>query len=98
MYSYVEDNEKGGRTAKGIKKNVIKNNIKHEDYKNVLLNNEQLHHKMKTIRSQKRQLGSYEINKVSHSCFVDKHYIHGNGISNYGYGHYKINQINHISG
>ena len=33
MYSYIKDNEKGGRTAKGIKKNVIKNNIKHEDYK-----------------------------------------------------------------
>ena len=33
MYSYVKDNEKGGRTAKGIIKNVIKNNIKHEDYK-----------------------------------------------------------------
>ena len=52
MYSYVKDNEKGRKTAKGIKNNVIKNNIKHEDYKNVLLNNEQLHHKMKTIRSQ----------------------------------------------
>ena len=36
MYSYVKDNEKGGRTAKGIKKNVIKNNIKHEDHKKVL--------------------------------------------------------------
>ena len=52
MYSYVKDNEKGGKTAKGIKKNVIKNNIKHEDYKNTLINNEQMHHKMKTIRSQ----------------------------------------------
>ena len=30
MYSYVKDNEKGRRTAKSIKKNVIK----HEDYKN----------------------------------------------------------------
>ena len=96
MYSYVKDNEKGGKTAKGIKKNAIKNSIKHEDYKNVLLNNEQLHHKMKTIRSQK--LGSYEINKVSLSCFHDKRYIHGNGISSYAYGHYKINQINHTSG
>ena len=45
MYSCVKDNEKGGRTAKGIKKNVIKNNIKHEDYKNTLTNNEQMHHK-----------------------------------------------------
>ena len=34
MYSYVKDNEEGGRTAKGIKKNVIKNNIRYEDYKN----------------------------------------------------------------
>ena len=56
MYSYVKDNEKGGKTAKGIKKNVIKNNIKHEDCNSMLLNNEQLHHKMKTIRSQKHQL------------------------------------------
>ena len=46
MYSYVKDNEKGGRTAKGIKKNVIKNNIKHEDYENTLINNKQMHHKM----------------------------------------------------
>ena len=90
MYSYVKDNEKGGRTAKGIKKNVIKNNIKHEDYKNTLINNEQMHHKMKTIRSQRHQLGSYEINKVSLSCFDDKRYVHDNGTSSYAYGHYKI--------
>ena len=90
MYSYVKDNEKGGKTAKGTKRCVIKNNIKHEDYKNVLLNNKQLHHKMKTIRRQKHQLASYEINKVSLSCFDDKRYIHDNGISSYTYGHYKI--------
>ena len=90
MYSYVKDNEKGGRTAKGIKKNVIKNNIRHEDYKNTLINNEQMHHKMKTIRSQRHQLCSYEINKVSLSCFYDKHHIHDNGTSSYAYGHYKI--------
>ena len=72
MYSYVKDNEKGGETAKGIKKNVINNNITHEDYKRTLLNEEQMHHKMKTISSQRHQLGSYEINKVSLSCFDDK--------------------------
>ena len=43
---------------RGIKKNVIKNNIKHEDYKNTLINNEQMHHKMKTIRSQRHELGT----------------------------------------
>ena len=47
----MKNDEKGGKTTKGIKKNVIKNSIKHEDYKNVLLNNEQLRHKMKTVRT-----------------------------------------------
>ena len=46
MYSYIKTDETGGKTAKDIKKNVIKNDLKHEDYKNVLLNNKQLHHKM----------------------------------------------------
>ena len=90
MYSYVKDNEKGGRTAEGIKKNAIMNNIRHEDHKNTLINNEQMHQKMKTIRSQRHQLSSYEINKVSLSCFDDKRYIHDNGTSSYAYGHYKI--------
>ena len=33
MYSYTKDNQKGGKTAKGIKKNVIKKDIRHENYK-----------------------------------------------------------------
>ena len=72
MYSYMKDNDKGGKTGKGIKKNIMKNSIKHENYKDVLFNNKQIHHKMKTIRSENHRLGSYEINKVSLSCFDDK--------------------------
>ena len=49
-----------------------------------------MHHKMETIRSQRHQLGSYEINKVLLSCFDDKCYIHDNGMSSYAYGYYKI--------
>ncbi|XP_068709676.1 uncharacterized protein [Montipora foliosa] len=90
MYSYMKDNDKGGKTAKGIKKNIIKNNITHKNYKNVLFNNEQMHQTMKTIRSNLHQLGSYELNKVSLSCFDDKRYIHNNGVASYAYGHYKI--------
>ena len=89
MYSYIKNDEKGGKTAKGIKKNIIKNELKHEDYKNVLLNNKEFQHK-RTIRSQKQQLGSYEINKVSLSCVDDNRYIHNNGITSYAYEHYKI--------
>ena len=45
---------------------------------------------MKTIRSNNHQLGSYELNKVSLSCFDDKRYIHDSGKTSYAYGHYKI--------
>ena len=90
MYSYMRDDRKGGKTAKGIRKNVIKKNITHENYKETLFNNKQMHHTMKTIRSNNHQLGSYELNKVSLSCFDDKRYIHNNGVTSYAYGHYKI--------
>ena len=90
MYSYMKDNQKGGKTAKGIKKNIIKNNIMHDDYKETLFNNKQMYHKMKTIRSENHQLGSYELNKVSLSCFDDKRYIHEDGIKSYAYGHKNI--------
>ena len=90
MYSYIKDDQKGGKTAKGIKKNVIKKNITHENYKQTLFNNQQMYHKMKTIRSENHQLGSYEINKVSFSCFDDKRYISDDGITSYAYGHKNI--------
>ena len=85
MYSYITEN-KESKTAKGIK--YIKKELKHENYKDVLLNNKQLRHKMKTIRRIKHELGSYEINKISLSCFDDKRYILKNGITTRAYGHY----------
>ena len=83
---------KGGMTAKGIKKNVIKKDIMHEDYKKTLMNEEQMRHKMRAIRSVKHKLQSFEINKISLSCSDDKRYILNNGINrnSYAYGHYKI--------
>ena len=56
MYSPIKDGDKSGKTAKGIKKNVFKKNIKHEDYKDVLFNNKQMHQTMKSIRSNNHQL------------------------------------------
>ena len=90
VYSYLKDTNECGKTAKGTKKNVIKKDIKHENYKDVLFNNKQVCHKMKTIRSQRHQLGSYEINKISLSCLDNKRCPHDNGIDSYTYGHYDI--------
>ena len=90
MYSYLKDINECGKTGNGIKKNFINKDIKHENYKDVLFNNKQLCHKIKTIRSQRHQLGCYEINKISLSCFDDKRYLHDNGIDSYANGHYEI--------
>ncbi|KAL9959301.1 hypothetical protein ACROYT_G032614 [Oculina patagonica] len=92
MYSYIKDDKKVGKTAKGIKKNVIKQTITHKNYKDTLINNKQMHHTMKTIRSHNHELGSYEINKISLSCFDDKRYLLDDGIKSYAYGHYNIKQ------
>ena len=97
MYSYMKENKKGGKTAKGIKKNVIKNNISHKNYQETLLGNKQMHNSMKTIRSQKHQLGSYKINKVSLSCFDDKRYILQDGINSMAYGHYSLMTSQHTT-
>lgn len=42
MYSYVKDNDENQKTAKGIKKYVIKRKITHQDYKDTLLNNKHI--------------------------------------------------------
>ena len=90
MYSLKIDNGVEKKTAKGVKKNVIKKVIKHSDFKETLLDEEQMRHSMNCIRSQLHQLYSVKVTKTSLSCFDNKRYIHDNGISSYAYGHYKI--------
>ena len=94
-YTYRQD----GREAKRLEtikeeprsetKNVViaPEPMKLENYKDVLFSSRQLIHKMKTIRSINHQLGSYEISKVSLSCFGDKRYLPDDGINSYAYGH-----------
>ena len=86
MYSYIKDNEQSSRTAKGIKKNVIKKQLGHDKYKDVLFNKKQMCHTMRLIKSEKHQIGSYVVDKISLSCFDDKRYIHQNGATSYAYG------------
>ena len=93
MYSYIKDNDQNNKTAKRILTNKIKKDIKHEGYKQILFSNRQMYHTIKTNRSNDHQLGSYELNKVSLSCFNDKRYLLHKGIKSYAYGHYKINAL-----
>ena len=58
-----------------------------DKFKDVLFNEKIIRHKMKRIQSKKHKLGTYEIDKISLSCFDDKRYVLDNGIYTLAYFH-----------
>jgi hypothetical protein len=90
MYSYVKENGKGGMTAKGVKKYVIKNKLTHDNFKGVIKKKEQMRHNMNTMRSVKHNVGTYEMRKVTLSCFDDKRHLLNDGVTSYAYGNKNI--------
>ena len=52
-----------------------------------MLNKKIIRHKMKRIQAKKHKIGTYEINKISLSCFNDKRYLLGDGIHTLAYFH-----------
>ena len=53
--------------------------MSHNEYKDVLLNNKCIRHSMNRSQSKDHKMGTYEIKKISLSCFQDKIYIQSNG-------------------
>ena len=45
---------------------------------------------MKRIQSELHRIGTYDINKISLSCFDDKRYVLDDGINTLAYGHKDI--------
>ena len=95
MYSYMTES-KNNKTAKGVKKNIIKRDIDRSDYLTCLQNNTIVQNKMKAIRSEYHHISSYEINKTSLSCYDDKRYILDDGKTSYAYGHCQTLDISDI--
>ena len=89
MYSIKLDNDIEKKTAKGIVKSVIKSDLKHETYKNILESGGKMYFNMKIIRSEKHQIYTMSLNKASLSAYDDKRYIKNDGIFSYAYGHYQ---------
>ena len=77
MYSFLVDDSSELKKAKGVNKNTVAK-ISHNEFKDNLLNNQCLRHSMNTIQSKNHRIGTYEINKISLSCFDDKIHILNN--------------------
>ena len=58
-----------------------------DKFKDVLLNEKIIRHKLKRIQSKKHKLGTYEIDKISLSCFDDKRYVLDGAIYTLAYFH-----------
>ena len=69
-------------TAKGV--NIAK---EFNEFKDVLFNKKIIRHKMKRIQAKKHKIGTYEIDKISLSCFDDKRFVLDNGINTVAYFH-----------
>ena len=76
MYSFLLDNSEHKKT-KGVNRNVVAT-TSHNEYKDALLNNRCVRHSINRIQSKDHKIETYEINKISLSCFDDKIYIQDN--------------------
>ena len=82
MYSIKKIDGKECNTAKGVSIATEFNK-----FKDALFNKKIIRHKMKRIQSKKHKLGTYEIDKISLSCFEDKRYVLDDEINTLAYFH-----------
>ena len=85
MYSLIAENDLEVNKAKGV--NLV---LKRKECFSVLFDKKVVRHKIKRILSEKHSVGTYDINKISLSCFDDKMYILNDGINTLAYGHKDI--------
>ena len=85
IYSLIACNDLEVNKAKGVS---LK--LKHNESVDVLLGKKFVRHKMKRIQSELHRTGTYDINKISLSCFDNKRFILDDGINTSAYGHKDI--------
>ena len=64
MYSILEAGGKNIKKVKGVKKNMVKKHIRHEQYKESLFGKQTFHHGMDVLRSERHCIYRQHLNKV----------------------------------
>ena len=80
VYSFLVDDRSENKKIKGLKKKVAQK-ITYIGYKYFLLNKKCFRHLMNRIQSKGHKTGTYEIKKLSLSCFDNKIHILNNGLA-----------------
>ena len=90
LYSYkMFENGNEEKKCKGIKKNIVRQTITHDDYKECLFTKKEQLRKMNVIRSHRHDIFTEEVNKVALSADDDKRIILEDSIHTMAYGHYR---------
>ena len=89
MYSIKTEDGKEEKKGKGIKKSVLKREVKHQDYKDCLFEKREYQHQMMGFRSHQHQVYTEKQTKKSLSPFDDKRYILGDGYTTRAHGHHQ---------
>ena len=85
MYSLIDVNDEEVTKAKGVNKKT-----RHKEFVDVLFNKKVIRHKMNVIQSKLHRTGTYNVCKISLSCFDDKRYILDDGANSLAYFHKDI--------
>ena len=86
-HSYLTDNDKIDKKAKGTKKCIIKKMINFNDYKKCLLNDKVILKSQQRFISTKHHVYTENVNKIALSNDDDKRIVSSNKITSYPYGY-----------
>ena len=87
IYSLISVDNEEVTKAKGVNKK-----LRHNEFVSVLFNRKVIRHNMKRIQSKLHRIGTYDVCKISLSCFVDKRYVLDNGVNTLAYFHKDIKE------
>ena len=75
------------KSAKGVKKNLVRKEIPHEQYKETLFGTKQLTHGMNILRSEGYHIFGMNVNKTSLSAIDSKRWITEDGVNTNAFGY-----------
>ena len=84
-YSLISVHNEEVTKAKGANKKIL-----HKEFVDVFFNKKVIRHNMKRIQSKLHTIGTYDIYKISSSCFDDKRYVLNECVNTLVYFHKDI--------
>ena len=84
LYSVVDVDGKENKKAKGVNRSVVRG-IKHQEFVKFWFVWKLMRHRMKRTQSKLHRIATYNVFKISLSCFDNNRYILDDGINSLAY-------------